>query len=106
MRAVLQAEALIDGVMAGVAVRRSREAMSDAIAAHIAAYGEPRFRIDCFRCGAAVADLPLAYPSARGLWTWMPPAYYVARFNDDASERRCDACGTQFPTVNVADGPN
>lgn len=105
MQAVLQAEALIDEMMAG-AIDRSREAMSDAIAAHMAAHGEPRFRIQCYRCGGAVVDLPLAYPSARGLWTWMPPAYYVARFNDDASSRRCDACGATFPTVNTAERTN
>lgn len=101
--AVMQAEALIERVMAGVD-HRSRESMSDAIEEYMAKHGEPRFRIPCFRCGEAVVDLPLAYPSARGLWSWMPPTYYVARFNNEANSRHCAACGAEFPLINPA-GP-
>ena len=97
--AVRRAETIIDEMMRAAVDPRSREAISAAIESYIETYGEPRFRIDCYRCGKAVADLPLVYPSARGLWTWMPPAYYVARFNHEENDRRCGACGAKFPVV-------
>src|SRR5690554_5785670 len=97
--AVRRAERIIDEMMDAAGNSPSREAISDAIEAYIGANGEPRFRIECFRCGEAVVDTPLVYPSARGLWTWMPPAYYVAQFNHAENNRRCDACGTKFPVV-------
>lgn len=99
--AVRRAEAMIDAMMDAASDTRSREAISAGIEWYTENHGEPRFRIDCYRCGRAVVDLPLVYPSARGLWTWMPPAYYVARFNHDESHRRCDGCGAEFPVVEL-----
>lgn len=100
LHALAQAESLIGEVMSSVVDRRSKESLSEAIQKYIDAYGEPRFRIRCPACGTFVVDLPLAYPSARGLWTWMPPTYYVAVFNRDSSKRRCQRCDAYFPPVN------
>lgn len=104
LTAVAEAEALIDDVMASAADRRSRDAMSRAIESYIAEHGEPRFLIHCYRCDNPVVDLPLAYRSARGLWTWMPPTYYLARFNENEQERRCADCDAQFPPVEPSGG--
>lgn len=97
--AVRRAEAMIEAMMDAASDPRSREAISAAIESYTESHGEPRFRINCYRCGETVVDLPLVYPSARGLWTWMPPAYYVARFNHEESQRRCEACGAEFPVT-------
>lgn len=99
--AVRRAEAMIDAMMDAASDPRSREAISTAIESYTEMHGEPRFRINCYQCGEPVVDLPLVYPSARGLWTWMPPAYYVARFNHEESQRRCAACGADFPVTGL-----
>jgi len=103
--AVREAEAVLDAILAGVKDRRSREDISRAVQAYLATHGEPVFRIVCYRCGEAVLKMPLMYPSARGLWTWLPPAYLVARFNSDDACRRCPACGAPFEPVSLRDGP-
>lgn len=105
LKAVQEAEAVLDAIMAHVRDRRSREDISRAVEAYVAAHGEPAFRIACYRCGEAVLQVPLMYPSARGLWTWLPPAYLVARFNSDDACRRCPACGAPFEPVSLRDGP-
>lgn len=106
LRGLRRAEKVIDDIRARATDPNSREALSEAMAAHIEARGEPTFRIDCYRCGHAVVDLPLLYRSARGLWTWMPPAYYVAQFNEEESRRRCTACGADFPAVHPNEQQN
>lgn len=101
---VLEAEAVIGAIMGQVEDRRSREEISGAVAAYVAAHGEPRFSVRCYRCGGAAVDMPLIYPSARGLWSWMPPGYLLAQFNHNAAERRCRQCGAPFPRVEPGGG--
>lgn len=104
LQAVQEAEGVIDRIMAGVRDRRSREELSRAVEAYMEAHGEPRFRIVCYRCRGTVLEVPLVYPSARGLWTWLPPAYLVARFNSDDAYRRCSGCGASFEPVDLRAG--
>lgn len=101
LRGWREAEALLDAITASVPDLRDKQAVGEAIEAYMARWGQPQFRITCYRCGQAVVELPLVYPTARGRWTWMPPSYYVARFSHDPQYRQCPSCGAPFPPVDL-----